>query len=559
MRKWLVSLTILGLASAAATAQTLPGAIGGCGQQESIGYDNGAAGTSWKVRNPTGHKDFFNVDFDGLAGSLATVEGVGVQTWQSSSSGNFGLRFIALCPDNLAVDSLGHTPDILNPLAKLGGIGGAVAITGEPGTAAGFCPGMVVYDTPDVAVTSATNTHGVVTFNTSDSSTWLCSSFDFSDPTPHSYFTTTKYTSPAIALSGSSDLLVRLFGSFPDPAGGSAHMTVNNSLGPVSVPQTGNVITTLWSSASVQPTLYLQGAIITGFPFIPLPQILLATGLENFVPISDLTQGTLCGPIASSAPCPPVGLSFAFGAFYVDNDDLKPNGKGKIKSTNFVGVTIVAGNTKVCYPCLCFGEVDDGVLDGTIWKVQPIAGPLDYFNNRIENFDSSTGTTCTVGNPVTSVTAIEMASWDFCGTGPTWASIGIYTANTALDSTGNTPDLASPVVTATTLSMAPFASDFSYPATVYDFPDIFTSTNSALASSPILHVAAQWTPGDSCTWMGSDTDGADDDGSSTNCAPNPPNAVSTVSFFSSNGYTTPALAWSAPPFTPNMMMKIDFF
>jgi hypothetical protein len=311
----------------------------------------------------------------------------------------------------------------------------------------------------------------------------------------------------------------------------------------------------------VQPTLYLQGAIITGFPFIPLPQILLATGLENFVPISDLTQGTLCGPIATSAPCPPVGLFFALGAFYIDNDDLKPSGKGKIKSTNFVGCTIVAGSTAICYPCLCFGDVDDGFLDGWIWKVQNPAGPFDYFNNRFDNLDAAASSTCTVTNPVTSVTAIEASSWDFCGTGPTWASIGIYTANTALDSTGNTPDLASPVVTATTLSMAPFASDFSYPATVYDFPDIFTSTNSALASSTILHVAMQWAPGDSCTWIGSDTDSLDDNFSSTNCTADPAPLTSTVSFFSSTGYTTPALAFTNPGFssTPNMMMKLDFF
>src|SRR5262245_36292804 len=112
MRKWFASLAVLGLASAA-TAQTLgpPPPTGGCGQSQSLFFDDGTAETSWKVRNPTGHKDAFNVDFDDLAGNM-TVTGIALNTFQSGSSGTFGIRYVSLCPDNLAVSSLGKTPDI---------------------------------------------------------------------------------------------------------------------------------------------------------------------------------------------------------------------------------------------------------------------------------------------------------------------------------------------------------------------------------------------------------------------------------------------------------------
>jgi hypothetical protein len=544
MRKWFASLAAMGFASAA-VAQTLgpPPPVGGCGQSQSLLFDDGTAETSWKVRSPTGHKDAFNVDFDDLAGNM-TVTGISLNTFQSSSSGTFGIRYVSLCPDNLAVSSLGHTPDLVNPLTQLGSRGGTVTITGNPGAGAGYCPGSLVYDVPDVTVPTTGGAHAVTSFLSGDSSTWLCS--DLTTNSRHSFFTSTAYTTPAVSMSG--NLQMRVVGTIAPPAGGSAYFTVQNSAGNVTFSETDIVKVTLWSSATAQPTFYLQGILITGFPFIPLPQLILATGLENFLPISDQTQGTICGP--AGPPCGFAGLTFQFGAFYIDNDDLKKNGNGKVKSTNLVPVLVTPGNLKQCNPCACFGQVDDGLMDGTIWKVQNPAGPADYFNNRMDHFDG-TGAPCST--PAT-YTSIQAVSWDFCGSGPSWAAVGIYPSNTVLDPTGNTPDLANVLVACTTLNLkgtGAFTGDWSYPATTYDFPDVNASTNTTLANTTVMHTVVQWPLGDSCIWIGSDTDGTDDDFTSTGACTVIP---STTSYFTLNGYTSAALNQGI-----NIQMRITFF
>jgi hypothetical protein len=536
MRKWFASLAVLGLCSAAATAQTLgsPPPVGGCGQSQSIVYDDGIAWTSWKVRSPTGHKDYFNVDCNDEAGNM-TVSGIALQTFMSTppAGSNPGIRYIALCPDNLAVDSLGHTPDLNSPLTRLGSRGGTgPAITGVPGPTAGYCPGMLVYDTPDVTVPTTGGAHMVMTFNTGESSTWLCS--DFGSVVGRSYFTTTAYTTPATGL-GNYDLMMRAVGTMIPPSNGSAYMTVNNATGSVEFPQVATVTTTLWSSAAVQPTLYEQGAFVSGFGFIPAPQLAMSTGFENFAPISDLFQGTLCGPLSdpSNPPCVPAGLAFGFTAFYIDNNDLKKNGNGKIKQTNVVNCLITSDCA--CNPCPCFGQKDDGQIDGVYWKVQNPAGPADYFNVRFDHTDT-VGAPCP--NPAV-VSSIDVATWDLCGAGTAaWGSIGLYPPDTVVDPSGGTPLLASPISTATSavLGLPPAHFDTGSAAHTIDIPDVNASTNAVLAGAIDLHTAVGWVPGDSCTWMGSDTDGSDD-------PPGAGTSVGTASYFTLNGYSTPAIIY----------------
>jgi hypothetical protein len=325
---------------------------------------------------------------------------------------------------------------------------------------------------------------------------------------------------------------------------------VQNSAGKVSFSETDTVVATLWSTAAVQPTFYLQGVFITGFPFLPVPQLILQTGLENFAPISDLTQGSICGP--AGPPCGFAGLTFSFGAFYIDNADLKKNGNGKIKSTNAVPCTVTPGAIRTCNPCACFGQIDDGIMDAAIWKVQNPAGASDWINNRIDHRDASGGP---CSNPAT-LTAVQSIAWDFCGYAPSWSAVGIYPADTVLDPSGNTPRISSPLISCTTLNLKGpwyvFGGDWSYPATTYDFPDVQLSTNSAVANATTMHVAMQWPAGDTCIWIGSDDDGTDDDLSSTGgCTAAP----GTASYFTSNGYTTPATR----PFTFNLQMRITWF
>jgi hypothetical protein len=547
MRSWFASLAVVGAMTAVATAQTLgpPPPVGGCGQSQSLFWDDGSAETSWTVNSPTHHGDAFNVDFDELAGNM-TVTGIALGTWQANSPTAppvaIGVRYVALCPDNLAVDSLGRTPDIKNPLSILGsfkgGGPGGTPLTGGPGVSAGFCPGMVVYDVPDVTVATSGGVHTVMSFMTQDSSTFICS--DINTQSGKSGFTTSKYQTPATALPSGS-LQMRIVGVVPTGTG-SAYMTINNGASNVSVSQTATVWATLWSTAAVQPTLYLQGVFITGFPFIAVPNLILQTGLENFSPISDLTQGTLCGPIGP--PCPPL-ITFGFGAFYIDNADLKPNGNGKIKQTNTVTVTLTS-DPAGCNPCLCFGQVDDGGMDSTIWKVLSPAGPNDYFTNKLNHFDPNTSAPCVV--PAT-VTSIQVASWDFCGTTNSWASVGLYPASTSLGPT--TPDVSNPVALATTLAVAPNAADWAYPATLYDFPDVNSSTNTTLANATTLHVAVQWAPGDSCLWVGSDNAGTDDDGTSLGSCTKVPGSVT---FFTTNGFTT-----AGTVIFQTLLMRVDWF
>jgi len=552
MRKWFTSLAVLGLISATAIAQTLGPAppIGGCNQSQSLFYDDGTAEVGWKVSWPTQPNDSWSCDFDDLAGNM-DVTGIAMSTFMTGTTAPSGIKYLALCPDNLVVDSLGHTPDLANPMSVLGTIGGTtVGVTGNPGASAGFCPGLLVYDTPDVAVPTTGGAHAVTTFITGDSVTWICG--DLNTSQRHNFFSFNNFSTPALSTAG--NVMLRLVGT-PNNSSGSASFTINNSAGNVVVNQVAFVDATLWSTAATQPTLYLQGAFFTGFGFIPAPNLVMQTGLENFSPITDLTQGSLCGDLSdpSLGPCVPAGLNFGFGAFYIDNADLKKNGNGKIKLTNQVNVSIVTAGP-ACNPCYCFGVADDGSLDGFIWKINNPSTSKDYFNVKYHHANPpGTGALCTVPNEVTE---FEIASWDFCGSGPSWQSIGLYGANTVLDSTGGTPDLSvtGTITTATSLTMAPGAANFSFPATVYDCPNVFASTNATLANSVYLHGAASWPTGDTCIWIASDTDGVDDDATSFGTCSVAP---STTSYLSSTAYTTPAIPFNG--FTGlNWMMHVNW-
>lgn len=544
MRKWFASLAVLGL-SAVATAQTIPvPPIGGLGQSQSIFFDDGGAETSWKVFNPTGAGDAFSVDFDTLASGL-DVTGIALSTYQSTATGPIGIKYVMLAPDNLAVDSTGHTPDINSALSMLGSLNGTVTITGTPGISAGYCNGFTGYDLPDVNAGTG-GTHAVTTCLTGDSGLWLCG--DNSNADNRSYFSSNNYSTVGTQLTG-WDLMVRVIGTFY-PSNGSAYLSVNNAVHSTDVKQTGFLAATLWSNCAVQPTLYIQGVTIPGYPFFQVPPFVLATGYENGSPIADSKQGTVGDFLSdpSSGPCIPAGVSFDVSAFYLDNCDLKKNGNPKIKATNSVTVNVTP-DLGACNPCVCFGQADDGSLDSNIWKVQNPAGSNDYFNVQVGTMiDPNTGGTC----PVNNILSIQAASWDFCGTGtstgPSWASVGLYEGST-IDP--GSPDLSAVVASATTLSMAVNAADFNYPGTTYDFPDVAVSTSSALANLANGHVAMKWASGDTCTWLASDTDGVDDDANPTgSCSAIP----STTSYFTLNGYSTAAVQFT----TANWMMRVEW-
>lgn len=533
------ALVSLAIASTTARAQTIPvPPVGGAGQSQSVFFDDGGAETFWKVSSPTGPGDAFNVDFDSIAAGM-TITGVALSTFQTNSAGTFGLKYVLIAPDH-PLDSTGHTPDLNNPLSILGSLNGTVTITGTPNAAAGFCSGFVGYDLPDVTAPSG-GLHAVTTFLTGDSMTWLCADSSASDD--RSYFTSTNYSTPATLLAA-NDLMVRVIGTV-NTGVGSAYLTVNNGSGSIELDQAGLLSATLWSNCAIQPTLFITGVSIPGYPFLQFPSTVLSTGFENGSPIADPTQGTISGFLSNSTSCAcvPAGTLFDVSGFYLDHCSLKSNGKPRLRATNAVRV-LVTPNLLACNPCVCFGQVDDGSLDTNLWKTKNPTGSRDYFNVKIGGAIDACGSGC----GITAVTAIEMASWDFCGSGPSWASVGLYEEST-LDP--KSPDLAAAVALATTLAMAPGAAETSYPATVYDFPDVLASTSAALANLTSGHIAARWKTNDTCIWMASDTDGTDDDANPTGgCSVLP----STSSYFTQNGYSTPSTQLP----TANWMMKLDW-
>lgn len=554
MRKWLASIAVLGMASAAATAQTVPvPPVGGCGQTQSLLWDDGTFEVGWRLNFNTAVGDSWATDFNDDAAGM-TVTGVAIATMQSYSfsAGPIGIRYVKLCPDNLAVSTLGRTPDLNAPLAQRNSTSGA--ITGANGPSAGYCPGFVGFDTPDLLVPSTGGLHAATTFVTGDSASWLCADATIINPVNnrHSEFTTNSFATAG--LSDSWDYGIRLIASL-NPAPGSAYLTVNNSIAPVSIGQAAQIQTSLWSSCGPlanQPTTYLQGVFLP--TFIPVPSFTMQTGIQinasTGTSVQDPFVGTICAPLSdiSQGPCVPAGAVFDVGAFYLDRCTIKKNKKPKLRLTNLVTVTVTA-NTKVCNPCVCFGQVDDGRVDAFIWKVNYPAQSRDYFNVRVGSFfDPNSGLGCG-----TTVTDIQVSSFDRCGSGPSWDSVGLYLPNTGLDPSGGTPNLGSPVALATTLSMVPLASDVSYPVTIYDFPDVSTTASTLLNTTLGLHVAAKWKTGDTCVWMGGDSDGVDDDSTSTGvlCSSIP----NTTSFFAYDGFVNAALTNPGQ----NWLEKVDYF
>jgi hypothetical protein len=513
MRKWFASLGVLGFVAAAATAQTIPSGVANA--LRFYQYDDGRAETAYKIAWPSGANEAFNVDFDDDARGKVLM-GVQCPTY-SSSSGSPGIGSITVCPDNLTLDPYGHTPDVSSPITGLSNP------TGQPGFNGQFCVGSggTVYDTPDVTL-GTTGVHAVMSFVSGDSGTWLCTDADGGNR-GHSFYTTNSYASLPIPYS--VNWMLRLATPHYVPNGGEflINGSANTTIGGL-----GTMSLQFWSRDAASPTFYLQELDVGG-PLIPLPGIVLQTGFSNFAPNGIPSLGELSGIV----PCDGAGNVLTFKAFFMDNLDLKKNGHPKIKLTG--GAVATLTSSKACCPQLCFGVADDGVMDGTIWKVQYTAGSKDYFSVHMGLLPAAT---TNPGCPpsVNNLTGVESVSWDFCGSGPCWAEVGIYQSNLVQDPSGNTPDVASPLtsVGGASACMPPGSVGWGYPAVFYDTPDIAANTTTD------YHTALQWASQDSCTWMGADENTTNDDAGNNCAGPFP----SSTSFFTLDGYATNAIPFS---------------
>jgi len=473
-----------------ASAQTVDSRCIGC----RIEWD-GSAELCWKVNNPSTASDAFSVDLDNRCAGLEVVA-ICAGFCDTNPAAGAVPGFLSICPDNLVVDPTGRTPDKLNPCV------GVVKPTGNPGT---FCTDVVAYDVPDKCLGS-TNLHVVQGFCPGDSSLWLCA--DSSGPWfANSYFTTDCYATPAIGF------------------------TVNWMLGPGVIPKpvrfwvNGGTSTTIEEldtvallfvgSCSFQPFMIFLTNCAGGL-IVPAINLVFFTGIGAV----DDAGNTAC--IVAAWPCEAFHGTLCLGTVYKECPPSR-----KIKISNDVAITV--NHDTGCDPPINapYGKKDDGVLDSTIWKTMNPTGSGDWFNVHHGVAPSS----------VSTLTGVDVSSWNFCAVGSPWGEVGIYNSNLTLDPSGGTPKLPGAAVNVG--QVVPAAqSDWGCPATLYDTADIGTGGGD-------WHGAAKWATADSCLWLGSDTDGTDDAFSNTSIP-------ATCSYFAPDNFAAPAIQ-----FTPaNWMIRL---
>jgi hypothetical protein len=174
-------------------------------------------------------------------------------------------------------------------------------------------------------------------------------------------------------------------------------------------------------------------------------------------------------------------------------------------------VTLITG------PDPIYGIADDCTVESG-WVVSIPSGSSDYFNN---SFGPKPGS-------VNGVSALTISVLDFVTATPAYPSSGVSTANTVVDPTGNSPNLTGPGVLAT-------VSPFTFPAgsfetTCSQFTAHSVSVTGSSMTGPSIHGWVQFPPGDSgLLGVGGDT-----------------TVPLGKSFFTQDGYTTPAIQFLAP-------------
>jgi hypothetical protein len=546
MRKWFASLAVLGLAATAATAQTIPNAIANSLFQ--VSEDDNAAELAYKLFYPSAAGEAFNVDFNSDAAGM-TVMGVAVELYISAGTGQIGT--VAVCADNLALDASGRTPDLASPLASL------TNPTGSPSAGGGFCSGFTTYDTPDVALGTG-GVHGVVSFAVNDSNTWMCtdawdsSGFNHTGAR-HSFWTTDSYATPSSYSFNKWNYMIRLSGPPATPGGG---LFLVNGLTSGTMPGGGTISLQFWSSDGAAPTLYLM-VLNAGGPLIAFLPVVLSTGNTNFVPNGIQQLGVITGTM----PCSATGLTLTFGCFFSDNLDKKKNGKNKIKLSNFSSTTVTP--SKICSPNVCFGIRDDGTMENGVFNPRIWYG----FGSAAKTNDCASvhmGKASPLAPVVTNLTAVESATWDFCGTNPCWQQVGIYQSNLTVDPSGNTPNLGAPLTSIGGSSACypggAFTGSWGFPATVYDTPDILANTTTD------YHTSFEFANNDSCLFVGLDGGagwvGGTSDDLGDDCAPQiqGTSSVGSFSFYSLDGFATPAVDGTGGGIYPvyNLLERIDW-
>lgn len=492
MRKFFASLAVLAMAGTA-----FGQAVYSCPSALSYpGFDDAGSEFIWKLGNPSGPSDYFSVDYDATL-SGRTVVAMAPAIDDSSAALLPTFARVGLYGDNLGLDATGATPDMTVVIKQV--TGSATQLNRN----CAFTPFTV---TP--ITMGATNVHAVFQFTPGDSSMWLCGDSS-STPSGRSYLSADAYVTPAAAVTRNHMIRVGAV-----PTTNAAGTLLFNGVTAATVQHLQVVAVSFYATISGQ-----FWALFTAPP-LPIGKVgpILPTGFGG--PIS--RASTLCGTLQCNAP---VGFPLSFNAFYL-------NTSMKIKKSATATLTATANRAGCGF---CFGQNDDGALDGNAFKANQPAGTQDYFSVKHGTPAPSSG--------VNTLTGVEVATWDFCGTGGpgNWQEVGIYPADLGADALGRVPNLGAPIATVGGASapVTPGATDWGYPAHFYDTVD------AAANSSTIYHSAAQWVVGDSCLWIASDVTGTGPDP----CGPLP----NTSSFTTTDAYATLGIASSL-----NWIIKTDW-
>jgi hypothetical protein len=502
MKKLLASVGVLALAAGASAQNS--GDANGALYDGVADYTTGNNANTWKVANPSGPSDWWN---SYKAGDLTGVKiGALVSDFVELNGTNGAHQRLGVYPDLGA-----GVPDIANPAIELSPV--AVNANDAFNTDA-------YYAVPKTTLTGA-NYHVAAQYVSGDSHCWISS--DSTAPIGRTFFTASSYAGGATAFTTEIDLYV---GSPHSGAGGT--LLFNGSTN-ATVDQDDLVCVEFFGSAL--NTRFIFYFCVNGNPFLQLlPAAFTVT--DNFLAGPCPFSWAICANLTCNVP---VISGLEFCTIWADQTDLKANGKAKLKVGASAIMNVTAGGGCPTGPT-CFGQKDDCILDGNIWKVQNPAGPSDWFS--VNHGVPTSG--------VTSLTSASVSSFDFCAIGACWAEVGIYPSNLTVDPTGTTPDVANPLasVTGASACMAIAASDGSCPLTVYNAGPVAVGAGTANG----VHVAAHWPSGDSCIWLGSDTDGID----SVCGTPIPSNGQS--SLFTANSYTSPGAQFTGA----NWMMQINW-
>ncbi len=429
-------------------------------------FGSGSSDSWWKLGNPSGQSDWFNVDFDDTAEG-DQVLGICVDVWSRLQSEE--VMTLGIYPESTVFP---HAPDLASPVAEVRATVSADDLFAD----------LVSYSLPCLHLGS-TDLHVALQPRPGDSATWLGG--DSQGPAfNRSFASSTAYNTGASAQS-----LNWTLGMLTRPSVATKNSLLVNGQVSSSVIVESTACLAFWGTHAGQKSLlyFCSG----GVPVLPL--LLLQTG-SPFFPGPKPETWEICIPTV----CPFTQVPLTFCAIYQDYCDLKPSGKPKLKLGNTATLVV---NDVLGFCQGCFGMRDDGDHDGMLWKLSNPGGPSDWFT--VDLGTASTNTGAGTGSAVVTSVEIELANFCFPRYDRFLASVGVHPADVTQDPGGSTPDLSQGSAV-TNVHVPQTTWDGLYPGMQFALPDLPINPGGTRSI-----VAARWHSYDTCIWIASDTDGTD--------------------------------------------------